>query len=369
MQSDFDPVYYLATNPDLPRHSISWPEEAREHYCTYGKKEGRPGKPPSPYWPFSSARQFKLALCGIFKNEADLLAEWLEHWVLMGVEHFVLYDNGSDDGSTELLAPYIADGLVTLIKWQVPYAGAGKWQISAYEHASMMLRNRTEWMGFIDSDEFLRLPEHTSTMPAFLSRFEAPLSDGREIGALALNWKLMDNDGCKNLEDRWIKGKGLTTAALTRGDRAGDPLIKSFVRMKHWVPRWRHPHNPAIAQGTVFVNVDREPFTPQLGKHATGVHKEAASLLHFWIRDEEYVEKMRLAKIRGRDGETRANNWAERLRMEMDERIIPKERILDVKAMAPRIREAILSRFANVNPSSLGEVTRKQLFALKVASA
>lgn len=43
--------------------------------------------------------RFALAVCAIFKDEAAYLREWLDFHLLMGVEHFYLYDNGSSDQS------------------------------------------------------------------------------------------------------------------------------------------------------------------------------------------------------------------------------------------------------------------------------
>jgi hypothetical protein len=38
-----------------------------------------------------------IAICAIFKNEGPHLLEWLAFHNMTGVDHFVLYDNGSTD--------------------------------------------------------------------------------------------------------------------------------------------------------------------------------------------------------------------------------------------------------------------------------
>ena len=35
-----------------------------------------------------------LSVLGIFKNEAHIFAEWIEHYLTEGVDHFFLVDNG-----------------------------------------------------------------------------------------------------------------------------------------------------------------------------------------------------------------------------------------------------------------------------------
>ena len=51
------------------------------------------------------------------KNQRRWLREWLEFYILMGVEHFLFYDNNSTDMPLEILQPYIDDGYVTYIPW------------------------------------------------------------------------------------------------------------------------------------------------------------------------------------------------------------------------------------------------------------
>ena len=65
--------------------------------------------------------KYYLCALAMFKDEGQVLPEWLEHHVAHGVEHFYLVDDVSTDTSKEILAPYIAKGLVTL--FEPPYAG------------------------------------------------------------------------------------------------------------------------------------------------------------------------------------------------------------------------------------------------------
>lgn len=51
------------------------------------------------------------------KNQRRWLREWLEFYILMGVEHFLFYDNNSTDLPLEILQHYIDGGYVTYIPW------------------------------------------------------------------------------------------------------------------------------------------------------------------------------------------------------------------------------------------------------------
>ena len=54
----------------------------------------------------SESERFFLVVVGIFKNEADILPEWLEHHLWQGVEHFFLIDNNSTDDWQSAVAPF-----------------------------------------------------------------------------------------------------------------------------------------------------------------------------------------------------------------------------------------------------------------------
>jgi hypothetical protein len=98
----------------------------------------------------NSEKKFQLAIMGIFKNEGDILKEWLDHHLWQGVEHFYLVDNNSNDHVMSILEPYISKGLITL-------------HHSAAIHAQKALMNamlrdivvkEAEFVLSIDLDEF-----------------------------------------------------------------------------------------------------------------------------------------------------------------------------------------------------------------------
>ena len=58
--------------------------------------------------------QHYLCVAAIVKNEGDYLAEWVEFHHMLGVEKFLIYDNGSTDNINSVLQPYINEGLLNL---------------------------------------------------------------------------------------------------------------------------------------------------------------------------------------------------------------------------------------------------------------
>jgi hypothetical protein len=115
--------------------------------------------------PLLASRGFGVVVVCIVKDEGPYLEEWIAYHVALGVDHFLIYDNGSTDGSAELLERYQNHGLVTRIDW--PLRGG---QLAAYNHALRFLGPIADWLAFYDVDEFL-VPLLDDDIPAFLARF------------------------------------------------------------------------------------------------------------------------------------------------------------------------------------------------------
>ena len=65
----------------------------------------------------SISHQRYLTIATMFKNKRRWVREWIEFHLMMGAEHFIMYDNDSTDFPLEVLQYYIDQGLVTYIPW------------------------------------------------------------------------------------------------------------------------------------------------------------------------------------------------------------------------------------------------------------
>src|SRR5687768_12283024 len=103
------------------------------------------------------AFKYNLSICAIFQNEGPYLKEWIEYHKLLGVEHFYLYNNFSEDNFKEILEPYIKKGEVELTEWNFTSSNQVEWtkvQCDAYNHAIKKAKNKSKWLALIDLDEF-----------------------------------------------------------------------------------------------------------------------------------------------------------------------------------------------------------------------
>lgn len=127
-------------------------------------------------------KKYKISICGIFKNEALFLKEWIEFHEMIGVEHFYLYNNNSDDDYFSVLQPYIDRELVTLIDW--PY---DQGQIKAYQNFYETYRHETQWVSFLDIDEFF-CPRYDSSLIDWLMKND-------KYPVVLVYWKMFGSSG------------------------------------------------------------------------------------------------------------------------------------------------------------------------------
>ena len=58
--------------------------------------------------------KYTLSIVSMFKNESMIIEEWIKYYILQGVEHFYLIDNGSTDDYMSKIEAY--QDKITLIK-------------------------------------------------------------------------------------------------------------------------------------------------------------------------------------------------------------------------------------------------------------
>lgn len=100
---------------------------------------------------------YYFTVAAMFKQEGHILKEWLDHYLLHGVEHFYLINDNSSDNYMEILQPYIEKGLVTLYNYDIQHDNIGR-QTYAYNHYLTQHKHETVWMAVLDLDEFLYSP-------------------------------------------------------------------------------------------------------------------------------------------------------------------------------------------------------------------
>lgn len=215
-----------------------------------------------------------LAICLIIKDEGEYLSEWLKWHTDCGVERFYIYDNGSRRPvSDDIPKVYLPQCEV------IPFGGYHKRaQVDAYKDCLDRHRFDTEWIGFIDTDEFIRVVSGTD-----LRTF---LSDYNDVDAIAIPWVVYNANGHIH--------KDLSCPVRERFTKAVEyprqlPQCKCIVRPRSI--NIMDAHGPIQTGGQIrIVNEDRVPVSTPLDNNITG---DKIVVDHYFTRSyEEWVEKM-----------------------------------------------------------------------------
>lgn len=246
-------------------------------------------------------------------NEGAWLREWLEFHRMQGVAHFLVYDDGSDDGgeTARVLAPYVDAGLAERIAWdhRAPDAGLGDVvnpfatdivrMLSPLHHALQRLQRSGEarWLLMIDADEFV----YPACAP---SRLVDVLPQLERYAAVHINWRRFGTNGVAE------KPADVTSLdAFTRCAAALDNECKPLVQVRRVRARTHSPHYatpldgeaasdmPDRVDGTYAYVVDtdgvrmtRGPFPPK-----TGLSAGTLRLNHYFTRDRRFMRERKQA--------------------------------------------------------------------------
>jgi hypothetical protein len=244
-----------------------------------------------------------LSVTMIFRDEAPYLREWIEYHRMLGVDHFYLYNNLSQDHYQEVLNPYISQGIVELIQWPYDPPHLGAWdkiQIEAYQDAFKRAKKRTKWLAIIDSDEYL-VPVQDLSLTKLLGRYESD----KKIGGICIPWVFFGTSHVTTIPQNKLL---IETLLLNGGPAAGgnpqaiwqSGSYKSIVRPKY-VDQVVSPHYCTYRSKQSHILVD---FS-------------TAQINHYWTRDDAFFQQVKLPRRQrwGQDVAT-AQQWANGMNQE-----------------------------------------------------
>ena len=228
------------------------------------------GKPP----------KHQLSIVCIFNDEADYLKEWIEFHLMVGVDHFYLYNNNSVDHYLEVLNPYIKEGIVEITDWPSPIgADWSPYQRQAYDHCVKHHKKDTAWMAFIDTDEFITPLEH-ATVQEFLE-------DYKNYGGVFLSWQCYGTSHLPKIPEGNLLIESLTLKYPW--DHQQNRRVKTIAQPKKIEKCFIH--DCRFKKGHYAVNPsfeNRKPLTPDIDK---------IRLTHYWTRDEDFFFNVKIPRI------------------------------------------------------------------------
>ena len=159
---------------------------------------------------YFNKNKLKAALCVMAKKEKNYIMEFIDYYKQLGVSKIFIYDNNDVDGEryNTLLDKYINNKFVEIFD----YRGLFKPQVNAYNECYVNNRNKYDWFGFYDIDEYLYFTNFTN-INDFLSQLQF-----ENCSSLLINWKYYgDNDKLHYepipLKERFTKPYNFTAIA------------------------------------------------------------------------------------------------------------------------------------------------------------
>lgn len=222
------------------------------------------------------SKKYYASICGIFKDEAPYLKEWIEYNQLLGIDHLYLYNNNSSDNFMEVLQPYIEDGYISLIEWHYTHA-----QIQAYDHCYNNFKEETNWLAFFDIDEFI-CPIVETDIKSFLKKYEG-------YPGVLIYWQMFGTNGI-------VKGdtSKLVIEQYTNAWKHLDGTGKIFISTENYILINNSIHWGAFKYKLFKVPVINEHkkfiFFPQIYK---APNNNTIQLNHYWSKSlHEYIYKI-----------------------------------------------------------------------------
>ena len=158
----------------------------------------------------SCEKKLYFAIGAIFKNEAHIMKEWLNHYFYHGVDHIYLINDNSNDNFMDILTPFLDKKLVTLYdgndytksepktswgeKFPEKFAGMQwrKYDFFFEEHFK-----KYKWFGIFDLDEFLYSPKCINTQD-ILKRLE-------NYKQISISWVHFGSSGFEKQPENVVK--------------------------------------------------------------------------------------------------------------------------------------------------------------------
>lgn len=245
---------------------------------------------------------YEFAIAAMFRDEAPYFREWIEYHLMVGAEHFWLYDNLSQDNWHEVLDPYIEKGIVEIIPWtgvefniENTKAFPKALQVNMVKDSLRRAKGKAKWLTIIDIDEFI-FPKKDKTIPECLQNHFS------EAGAVFVNWLNFGTSRVRIPEGAPIIGK-LTASAMRSYQKNGNG--KSIWRPEevdldsiHWV------HWAGLKAGSQYRNGDGKSVIME-GEGANWdwtLHDKYIRINHYFLRDENFFYGKRLALAQKKEG-------------------------------------------------------------------
>ncbi|MGN8049778.1 glycosyltransferase family 2 protein [Curtobacterium sp. 22159] len=182
----------------------------------------------------------QLAVTLMVRDEADVLPAWLDHHVAQGFDVFVITDNGSVDGTTELLTVFAERDDVTVDLRHDPVHRKQQGTVVTRMARDAATTHHADWVVNADADEFILAVDRTRTVRQVFERLD-PVVGAFTVPVVNMTGRLAKSGaGIERLHWRdersvdELRAIGLIAPPTTNAVHVGDPNV-TVVQGNHQV--------------------------------------------------------------------------------------------------------------------------------------
>jgi len=215
-----------------------------------------------------------LAVTLMVRDEADVVQQWLDHHVAQGVDVFVITDNGSVDGTTEVLTAFAAREDVVVDLRHDPVHRKQQSAVVTQMARDAYTVHHADWVVNADADEFLLPKDRSATLASVFAQLD-PTVNAFVVPVVNMVGPLGES------------GAGLERL-VWRDERSPEELRA--------VGLFAHPSGNAIHVGDAEVAVVQGNHLVTLPAGEAPPEELALEVLHFpWRSWKQYEHRVRIA--------------------------------------------------------------------------
>lgn len=218
------------------------------------------------------------AVLATARNEGPYILDWLAHHRACGFDHAVIYSNGNDDGSDELLGLLAAHGEITWVRNELSATARPQWK--AYGHAFKVLPDLLDyrWTMVLDLDEYVSFRTDLFSSIGDVIGWQ----EYQPFDALAMRW--LNFVGGRT--DMWHDAP--STRRFVRREAEVSPLFKSLVRSNLFWDSHAHFPYPTMDAPFAYKIEDGAPCHHMSLLKGVKVPDEARSADIAWVAHHVY---------------------------------------------------------------------------------
>ncbi|GGE46055.1 glycosyltransferase family 2 protein [Actibacterium pelagium] len=148
--------------------------------------------PPAPARKLPKGSTGKV-IVGCMKNEGPYILEWVAYHRAIGVDNFLIYTNGCEDGTDEILDRLQEMGVLQH-RLNDDWKGQSPQQYALNQSKKEPVIRKAEWLIHIDVDEFINVRCGNGTLDDFLELVP-------EATNVAMTWRMFGHNGVTDLSD------------------------------------------------------------------------------------------------------------------------------------------------------------------------